>query len=82
MGFATAITDGVLCASIPLLEVLPAHRGQGVGTRLVERLTTRLDDLYAIDLVCDENAAEFYEALGFRRGVAMSVRRYDRQAGA
>ncbi|MEN0109514.1 MAG: GNAT family N-acetyltransferase [Planctomycetota bacterium] len=82
VGFATALTDGVLVASIPLLEVLPDHQGRGIGKALVTRLLTRLDDLYAIDLVCDEPLVPFYESLGFGRGVAMSIRRYDRQAGA
>ena len=29
VGFVTAITDGVLSAFIPLLEVLPEYQGQG-----------------------------------------------------
>ena len=30
VGFITAISDGVLSAYIPLLEVLPAYQGQGI----------------------------------------------------
>jgi ribosomal protein S18 acetylase RimI-like enzyme len=32
VGFATAISDGVLSAFIPLLEVLPEYQHQGIGT--------------------------------------------------
>jgi len=32
VGFATAISDGVLSAYIPLLEVLPENQGSGIGS--------------------------------------------------
>ena len=35
VGFITAISDGVLSAYIPLLEVLPGWRSQGIGGELV-----------------------------------------------
>ncbi|NIS29966.1 MAG: GNAT family N-acetyltransferase, partial [Actinobacteria bacterium] len=35
VGFVTAVSDGVLAAFIPLLEVLPGHRGRGIGSELV-----------------------------------------------
>ena len=38
VGFITAISDGVLCAYIPLLEVLPEYQKQGIGTELVSAL--------------------------------------------
>ena len=38
VGFVTAISDGVLTAYVPLLEVLPSHRRQGIGTELIRRL--------------------------------------------
>ena len=38
VGFITAITDHVLSAYIPLLEVLPSYQGQGIGTELVRRM--------------------------------------------
>jgi hypothetical protein len=48
VGFITAISDGVLTAYVPFLEVLPAHRRQGVANpqllgavRAPRRLTTR-----------------------------------------
>lgn len=82
VGFATALSDGVLCAYIPLLEVLPAHQGQGLGKELIRRLQADLRDLYMVDLVCDPDLEAFYRPLGFVPGTAMMFRNYDRQSGA
>jgi ribosomal protein S18 acetylase RimI-like enzyme len=76
VGFATAISDGVLSAFIPLLEVLPEYQHQGIGTELVRRLLTRLDTLYMVDLCCDAGLEAFYTRFGFQvldRG--MGIRR-------
>ena len=82
VGFANAISDGVLSAYIPLLEVLPDWQGRGIGTRLIEVLLGELDDLYMVDLVCDAELAPFYEPLGFVVLTGMARRNYDRQSGA
>ncbi len=75
VGFVTAISDGVLSAYIPLLEVLPDYQGRGIGTELVRRLLARLDGLYMVDLCCDEDVVGFYERLGLSRWDAgMGVR--------
>jgi GNAT superfamily N-acetyltransferase len=74
VGFITAVGDGGLVAFIPLLEVLPAWRGQGIGQELVRRMLARLADRYAIDLVCDEDLVPFYERLGGTRGRAIMWR--------
>ncbi|HEX5148207.1 MAG TPA: GNAT family N-acetyltransferase [Candidatus Limnocylindrales bacterium] len=71
VGFVTAVGDGGFVAFIPLLEVLPAWRGQGIGRELVRRMLDRLRDRYAIDLVCDEDLVAFYEALGGTPGRAV-----------
>ena len=55
VGFITAISDGVLSAYIPLLEVLPEYQGQGIGKELVRRILGLLSDYYMVDLTCDEN---------------------------
>lgn len=67
VGFVTAISDGVLSASIPLLEVLPAYQGRGIGTELMRRLLVRLEGLYMVDLSCDAELEAFHARLGFRR---------------
>jgi ribosomal protein S18 acetylase RimI-like enzyme len=76
VGFVTAISDGVMSAFIPLLEVRPEYRHQGIGTELVRRLLAQLDEFYMVDLCCDADLEPFYRALGFQtldRG--MGVRR-------
>ena len=80
-GFINALSDGGLCAFIPLLEVLPAHRGSGIGRELVRRMLDRLHDLYSIDLVCDDDLRPFYERLGMSPARAMIIRRFENQAG-
>ena len=80
VGFITAISDGISCAYIPHLEVLPGYQGQGIGTELVRQMLARLRHLYMIDLVCDPPLQPFYERLGMRPVVGMVVRNYDRQS--
>lgn len=81
VGFITAISDGVSCAYIPHLEVLPAYRGQGIGSELARRMLARLSQLYMVDLICDPDVQPFYERLGMRRYTGMLLRNYDRQSG-
>lgn len=81
VGFITAISDGVSCAYIPLLEVLPAYQGQGIGTNLMTRLLARLREHYMIDLLCDPEVQPFYAKVGMQPAVGMCVRNYGYQAG-
>ncbi len=81
VGFINALSDGVLCAFIPLLEVLPAYQGRGIGQELVRRLLAQLGDLYAVDLMCDADMQPFYARLGLQPAQGMMLRRYDRQGG-
>jgi GNAT superfamily N-acetyltransferase len=74
VGFASAISDGVLCAYIPLLEVLPEFQRRGVGTEVMWRLLAELKGLRMIDLVCDPEVQPFYERLGMRPASAMIIR--------
>jgi ribosomal protein S18 acetylase RimI-like enzyme len=76
VGFVTAVGDGVLSAFIPLLEVLPAWRGRGIGRALMEHVLARLANRYAVDLVCDPELAAFYERLGGTTGTAMMWRNH------
>ena len=54
VGFITAISDGVLSAYIPFLEVLPTYQEQGIGQELVKKMLEVLKDIYMIDLMCDQ----------------------------
>ena len=38
VGFANAISDGILSAYIPLLEVLPEYQGRGIGREIMRRI--------------------------------------------
>ncbi|WJH30490.1 GNAT family N-acetyltransferase [Paenibacillus sp. CC-CFT742] len=82
IGFIQAISDGVLSAYIPLLEVVPEFQGKGIGTALTERMLKRLRGLYMIDLLCDTETQAFYEKQGMRRASGMMVRHYSNQNGA
>ena len=74
IGFVYAVSDGILAAYIPLLEVLPKHRGAGLASELVRRLMAALDSIYMLDLVCDEDVVPFYERLGLTRLAGMARR--------
>lgn len=80
VGFVNAISDGVFCAHVPLLEVLPQYRGRGIGAELVRRMVETLGGMYAVDVLCDESVAPFYDARGFTRCVGMARRNYANQS--
>jgi len=81
VGFITAITDNVLAAYIPFLEVLPTYQHQGIGQTLVRRMLEQLQDLYMIDLLCDADIQPFYKQFGMHPAVGMCARNFDRQSG-
>ncbi len=82
VGFINAISDGMLCAYLPLLEVLPDYQMQGIGDELVRRMLWLLDGMYMIDLLCDRRLQPFYEQLGMVRATGMMIRNYAHQAGS
>lgn len=77
VGFVNAITDEVLSAFIPLLEVLPAYQGQGIGQELMTRILERLAEVPNVDLLCEEDIVPFYERFGMMSvpGAGMVLRR-------
>jgi GNAT superfamily N-acetyltransferase len=75
VGFVTALSDGVLCGFIPLLEVLPAYHGRGIGSALLARMLERLGHLPNVDLLCDPELAPFYARFGMRPLGGMALRR-------
>ena len=81
VGFISAVSDGVLAAFIPNLEVRPEYQGQGIGTELVKRMVDSLSHLYSIDLMCDDDVVPFYEKLGLQQAGGMVVRNYHNQSG-
>jgi len=81
IGFITAISDRVLSAYIPLLEVLPAYQHQGIGKQLVQKMLHKLQHLYMVDLLCDPELQGFYGQFGMISATGMMQRRYENQAG-
>ena len=82
VGFINALSDGVFYAHIPLLEVLPKYQGKGIGKELLTRMLQSLSDMYAVDIVCDESVASFYDKMGLSRCVGMVKRNYENQGTA
>ncbi len=74
VGFITALTDGVMTAYIPLLEVLPSHQNQGIGSELMRRMLEKLGGMYMIDLLCEVEMQSFYEKFGMQKTQGMMIR--------
>ena len=81
IGFINAVSDGILSAYIPLLEVLPQYQGKGIGSELVRRMFDRLDGLYMIDIAHDKGLAPFYAQFGAMGSHASIFRNYTAQSG-
>jgi ribosomal protein S18 acetylase RimI-like enzyme len=74
IGFITAITDKVLTAHIPYVEVIPNYRGQGIGRELTQRMVDKLKDYYLVGLVCGLGLQGFYSSFGMTPAGAMILR--------
>ena len=81
VGFITAVTDKVLSAYIPFLEVLPAYQGRGIGRKLTRRMMRKLQDAYMIDLMCDDTLRNFYKKFNMQPSTGMIKRNYAAQSG-
>lgn len=82
VGFINAISDGVHAGYIPLLEVLEDYQRQGIGSELVRSMLSTLENLYQIDLICDDHLRPFYEQFGMKPAGGMIIRNYRRQSAA
>ncbi len=80
VGFINAISDGIYYSFIPLLEVLPKFKDQGIGSELVKKMLESLKEMYAIDVVCDESVVPFYEKHNLSKCVGMVKRNYKNQS--
>ncbi|MEV6711092.1 GNAT family N-acetyltransferase [Lentzea sp. NPDC051208] len=74
VGFVNMISDGVLTAFIPWLEVRPEFQGQGIGTELMRRVVAEAARLYSVDLTCDDALRPYYERLGMTALTGMGLR--------
>ncbi|NKE57742.1 GNAT family N-acetyltransferase [Lentzea sp. PSKA42] len=80
-GFVNMISDGVLTAFIPWLEVRPEFQGRGIGSELMRRILAEAGHLYSVDLTCDESLRPYYERLGMAALTGMGLRNRDACAG-
>ena len=60
VGFINSISDGILTAYIPLLEVLPEYQSKGIGSELVKRILNELNYLYMVDICHDKELSKYY----------------------
>jgi ribosomal protein S18 acetylase RimI-like enzyme len=81
VGFINAVSDGLLSAYIPLLEVLPEFQRRGIGSGLLVRMLNKLHDFYMVDLTCDPTLQRYYGKLGMSPATGMMIRNYSAQAG-
>lgn len=79
VGFINSISDNIMSAYIPLLEVLPEYQKQGIGGKLVRKIVDHYKNLYMLDLTCDENLQKYYEKQGLKKSSGMMIRNFDRQ---
>lgn len=82
IGFVNCISDGILSAYIPLLEVLPQYQNRGIGKELVTRMLERTKEYYMTDTCCDEDLIPFYQKFGMEQSTGMIRRNYKRQSGS
>jgi ribosomal protein S18 acetylase RimI-like enzyme len=81
VGFITCITDNVLTAYIPLLEVLPMYQKSGIGANLIRMVFEKFRHLYKIDLCCDQELQDYYSRFGMIKVFGMTRVNYTNQSG-
>ncbi len=69
VGMGRAISDSASDAYIQDVTVKKSYRGQKIGSRIVERLISRLneDGLEWIGLIAEQDTHNFYDRLGFKK---------------
>jgi ribosomal protein S18 acetylase RimI-like enzyme len=65
IGFARAVTDGVLRAYVEDVIVAPSRRDSGIGQAVLDRLIQELGAIPVITLFCSPGLARYYEASSF-----------------
>lgn len=75
--FITCLSDKIISAYIPLLEVLPEYQKLGIWSQLIERILDKTKTLYMIDLVCDTELNKYYQKFGFKPYNANIIRKHN-----
>jgi ribosomal protein S18 acetylase RimI-like enzyme len=65
VGFARAVTDGVLRAYVEDVIVAPDRRGSGLGQAVLDRLMQELAAIPVVTLFCSPDLVGYYEASSF-----------------
>ncbi|NRA26368.1 MAG: GNAT family N-acetyltransferase [Opitutales bacterium] len=65
IGFGRAISDYAYRALLDDIIVDEAHRKQGIGKEIVQKLLEMTNEVEQVFLKCREAVGPFYEALGF-----------------
>lgn len=65
VGFARAVTDGVLRAYLEDVIVAPGWRGRGIGRALLDRLIGQLTGIPVVTLFCAPDLAGYYAGSSF-----------------
>jgi ribosomal protein S18 acetylase RimI-like enzyme len=66
VGFARAVSDGVLRAYIEDVMVHPQHQHHGLGRAMLDRLLAELDEVDVVSLFCAERLVPLYVDAGFQ----------------
>jgi ribosomal protein S18 acetylase RimI-like enzyme len=81
VGVGRALADGVDCAYICDVALLPSHQGLGLGKQIVAKLLDLSRGHKKIILYAVPGKESFYKKLGFKRmSTAMAI--FENQAGA
>lgn len=81
VGAGRVLADGVDCAYVCDVAVLPSHQGMGLGKAIVARLVAQSGGHRKILLYAMPGKEPLYHKLGFRRmNTAMAI--FENQAGA
>ena len=69
VGMGRSISDGINDAYIQDVMVKDTWRGRGIGSKIVEKLASRLetDGMRWIGLIAERGTYKFYQDLGFQR---------------
>ena len=81
VGAGRALADGVDCAYLCDVAVLPSHQGTGLGKQIVARLVAQCSGHKKIILYAVPGKEPFYKKFGFKRmATAMAI--FENQAQA
>lgn len=67
VGFARAVTDGILRAYVEDVVVAPDWRDRGIGRALLAGLMEQLRPIPVVTLFCSPDLVRYYEASSFKR---------------